>query len=325
MTKHSTEEENEESVGNPQPVEETTSAEEIAEIKTLTDEIPVAKSDFWKLVRIQNLVIISLTLFIFTVVQAQYHIAEIKLFAGAMLLICSILIAAAGYILNDIYDVETDKINKPDKVFIDNTFSRTKAWFVYGIMSLLGVVFGFLVSYQMGFIAVTVVMMLYFYSADLKKTVLKGNLLISFLSASVVFSSSQAVTDPNPMLLIFYTFFAFFVSFKRELIKDAEDIEGDEQTGAITFPVKFGFKKTVLLSLFISLIVAVLMLLAVTQQVEWKEVYLYVMLGLVILPLFAGDVIIWLKPTKKIFGIVSLILKIVMIVGILSAFLFNNA
>ena len=52
-----------------------------------------------------------------------------------LLVLTTILIAAAGYVINDYFDVRTDRINKPDKVIIDSGIHRRSAIFLHSIFT----------------------------------------------------------------------------------------------------------------------------------------------------------------------------------------------
>ena len=171
------------------------------------------------------------------------------------------LIAAAGYIINDYFDVKTDRINKPQKLYIDNGVKRRVAIFIHTIFNVLGFLIAVYVAYKahalylclIQFISITA---LWFYSTHLKRQVLTGNILVSILSALVplqilffempLLQSNfvQSIQSFTFMYLSVCSFalFAFLLSFVREIIKDIEDFKGDFETGCKTMPVVWGVK-----------------------------------------------------------------------------------
>ena len=126
------------------------------------------------------------------------------------------LTAAGGYVINDLFDVDTDHVNRPNKRILK--------------------------------FATAIAILLYFYSSDLKAMGLPGNLLIAFMSGSVIYIASRGIHEIHRGYFAEYAFLAFLLTFSRELIKDAEDIEGDKQQDCETFPIVHGTKKTNVLS-----------------------------------------------------------------------------
>ena len=142
---------------------------------------------FLKLIRYKNLLMVLLTLVLTKYALTNSYISQSFLSnLQFVLLATSILcITAGGYIINDIFDVKIDKINKPDKVFIGNTISVKNAWSCYWSISIIGVVLGVFLSYDTNhthysFIFVFTSIMLYFYSKYFKKIAIIGNLFVSF-------------------------------------------------------------------------------------------------------------------------------------------------
>jgi 4-hydroxybenzoate polyprenyltransferase len=224
---------------------------------------------FIKLIRFDNLVVIGLTM-----LATRYGIMQPILFRQSpgihlqlsvldfsLLIISTMLIAAAGYIINDYFDVKTDRINKPEKLYIDNGVKRRVAIFIHTVFNLLGFFIAAYVSYKVHavylctiqFVSITV---LWFYSTHLKRQVLTGNIAVSILSALVplqilVFEMPLLESDFLRSLQTFsfvylsvcsFALFAFLLSFVREIVKDIEDYKGDFETGCKTMPVVWGIK-----------------------------------------------------------------------------------
>ncbi|HAQ64466.1 MAG TPA: hypothetical protein DCR43_01190 [Bacteroidales bacterium] len=186
------------------------------------------------------------------------------LMAGA-----TVLVMAGGYIINDLYDVATDKINRPDKQIIGFTYTPQGASNLYYILTGIGWAMAGLASSLMGRHEPVLIVglctgLLYFYSVRYKRQPFIGNLVISLLSAMLigiiwVTELYNLLEHPEVMgtlisklprlytLLTGFTLFAFTSSMVREWIKDCEDISGDEQTNCKTLAVKIGIKKMRLL------------------------------------------------------------------------------
>ena len=174
-----------------------------------------------------------------------------------MLVIATLCIAAAGNIINDIYDVETDHVNKPDKVIVGKTISEKRANNLFIIFNVIGVGLGFYISSWVGkngFFAVFVIIsaLLYIYASYLKQILIVGNIVISVLVASSIlivglFDLIPTITpqNQNTQFAIFkivmdYAIFAFLINLVREIAKDIEDIDGDYKAGMNTLPIAIG-------------------------------------------------------------------------------------
>lgn len=217
------------------------------------------------MIRWKNLLLILLCQFlfkyrVFNFFNTTKNLSDFQFY----LLVFSILsIAAGGYIINDVFDIDCDKINKPDKVYIPNQISKKKAKFIYAIFTSLGVISGSLLSFLTGnfhhiFTFLLVVFLLYYYSASLKKIAFLGNIVIASLIGFTLFiliDFETSISDANPgvLLTIQFTYFAFFLNLFREIVKDLEDQKGDYKANMKTLPILLGSKRTIDLLLVLSL------------------------------------------------------------------------
>ncbi len=223
---------------------------------------------YLKLMRWQNLLLILLTqlLLLRTAFAGNFYFTTLWQFGHLFFFLATLLIAAAGNILNDFMDEATDQINKPHKVIVEVQLSKIKVFGLYRSCFLLGLIFGamaalFLWSWQLAIIFPLSAYLLNQYSKRFKGTVLLGNLMIALLCglvpATVYYFAVGSISNyqmhtlsPIPNLqvtlrvpiLFFYTLFAFFSTLLREIIKDIEDEEGDRQTGWQTLVVVHGEK-----------------------------------------------------------------------------------
>lgn len=178
-------------------------------------------------------------------------------FGIVLLIFATICIAAAGNVINDIYDIETDRINKPRRVIVGKSVSKNTAFNLFIVLNIIGVGTGFYLSHAVGkpaFFSVFIIIsiLLYVYATYLKRTLLIGNLVISFLVAMSliivgIFELLPAITPENrtSQILFFkiiwdYSLFAFCINFLREIAKDIEDIDGDYSQGMNTLPIAIG-------------------------------------------------------------------------------------
>jgi|TARA_B110000259_G_scaffold66120_1_gene77893 4-hydroxybenzoate polyprenyltransferase len=220
------------------------------------------------IIRPLNLLIILVTMYIFKLGLINLFIQNPALnnFNYFLFVSATILITAAGYIINDIYDVKTDSVNDK-KLIIGKNISKKSALNWYYILNLLSIIIIVYVSYFIGkitlaLIFILTIIMLWFYSKSLKSTFLLGNLLVSGIIAlsitNIYFFDILPVYNLNPSsgiilkIIIVFSLFAFITNLKREIIKDVIDINGDRSIDANTLPIKLGVKSTKKIIIFLN-------------------------------------------------------------------------
>jgi len=260
-------------------------------------------------------------------------------FGFSLLVIASLCIAAGGNIINDIYDLKIDRINKPEKVIIGKKISEKTANTYYIILNVIGVILGFYLSNiigRPGFAALFIIIsaLLFLNASYLKSMLLVGNILVSALVAlSIIivglFDLLPAITKTNLVtqstifsILLDYALFAFFLNFIREIVKDMQDINGDKNSRRNTLPIAIGRKRT-------SRIVFALGIIAILGIFFYVYTYLYdktsvvlYFLFLIIAPLLYFCVKCFNAETKKEYGLLSTLLKIIMFFGMCSILLY---
>ena len=251
-----------------------------------------------------------------------------------ILVISCVLIAAGGYIINDVEDLEIDAINKPEKKLIENQISKEKAINLYTALTFLGVLGGFFLSYVKGYAYIGIIHlitagMLYFYSTSYKCIPFLGNLIISLLSALVVIivivPEPFAKDNPAVMLMIaLYAFFSFITTLIREIVKDIEDIEGDRQHGCTTLAISLGQKKAKWISIILTFLIAGLLIYAQIFSRQWESLipFLYICIFIDI-PFFVLLRKLYKSENKSDFKKASLWIKFIMFTGIISLAIFN--
>ena len=147
------------------------------------------------------------------------------------------LITIGANVINDYFDIETDKINKPQRPLPSGKLRPSQALVLFYSVYLLAFIMAFLITLPMFLIAVSVALMLYIYSYRLKKTVIWGNLTVSLATAMAFIYGGLAVGAVRSV--VFPALFAFFFHFGREIIKDMQDVKGDRFGGLFfCFPSK---------------------------------------------------------------------------------------
>ena len=263
--------------------------------------------------------------------------------AFILLVISLLFIVAGGYVINDYFDVEIDKINKPDKLIVSRVFSENVTKFFYIILTFLGLLSGLLSSimilnskfYLLFAILFLLVCMLYSYSAYYKKKLIVGNLIVSVSVAFAVFlpwlfeilylSNNTlilyAVGDTLMLTLpyvLIYTIFAFFMTMMREIIKDAEDFKGDLVTHCRTIPIVLGIKKmNIILGIIVFLLWAVILYYQMVLYYQHSYFALSIMF-IIWISLPISIIKLFNRKVEIDYHSYSVFLKIIMLLGVLS-------
>lgn len=170
--------------------------------------------------------------------------------AAALLFVIVALITAAGNVINDYFDADIDAVNRPDRPIPAGSVRRESAKRFAGILFVAGVFVSLFTTPLCIAIALFNSLILFAYAARLKKLPLVGNVAVSYLSASM-FLFGGALNGVESMVHVLpIAAITFFAILARELLKAAEDVEGDRQGGADTLPVRLGIPPTVRLAFF---------------------------------------------------------------------------
>ncbi len=299
---------------------------------------------FFKLVRWPNLLFIALTqmLFRFFVFRFVYNGFEnIRLSTPLFFLLvsASVFIAAAGYIINDYFDVNIDLINKPSRLILDRYIKRRWAIVFHIIFSFIGFALSCYIGYKLRNFYIPAfnllaIVALWFYSTTFKKKLLIGNILISLLTAWVVLvlTLSEYRFRLNPIDLYWqrllkvsfiYAGFAFIISLVREGIKDMEDMPGDAKYNCTTMPIVWGLQvsKVFVAVWLVVLTIAVAIIQFYVIQLGWSFSALYSLI-VIIIPLVWILQKLYFANTQQEFHRLSTAVKLVMFTGILSMIFF---
>lgn len=235
-----------------------------------------------------------------------------------LLTLSSILIAAAGYIINDYYDVKIDLINKPRRVVIGKVLRRRVAMFFHVLFSFTGIVIGFFLTWKIGLITIFSVGLLWLYSNQLKRLPFVGNVSVALLTGFSIYVV-HFIFPAGHTLIIAYAAFAFSFTLIREIIKDMEDVKGDTAFGCRTLPVLYGIRRTKWVIYGLS-VLFVLTLFLLSYNYVGRN--LAVFSATLVVPL----AYLWWRlnraDTVREFGFLSRYCKLIMLIGILSMALF---
>jgi 4-hydroxybenzoate polyprenyltransferase len=294
------------------------------------------------LIRWKNLLMIALVQLLIKYALLEPFGIEMSLdgLGITLLIVATICIAAAGNIINDINDIETDFVNKPDKIIIGNAISEKTAYTLFIILNITGVGVGFYLSHLVGkapffILFILISALLYVYATHLKRTLLIGNLVVSLLVAMSllivgVFELLPVMTALNRLTQIIflkvifdYALFAFIINLLREIAKDIEDVDGDYKAGMNTLPIAIGRERAKNVLAAINFIPLVGIILYVVSDLYKQEIAVLYFLILVIGPLIYIGIKTFSANSKRDFHHISNMYKLVMLFGILSLLLYK--
>ena len=316
-------------------------------------------NNIFKIIRWKNLVIISLSQIFIKFFFIDFFIQKDQLLNENffILLIVTILIAASGYIVNDIYDYNLDKINKPEKVILGKFLKSRDAIIIYMMFNCLAIVLSIFLCMKIEqeiyiLVFLLIIYCLWLYSKKLKKYKTIGNILIAFfISLSILnvplFSYKNILSDDRFFVFLIISIFsvlAFLINVKREIIKDIEDIEGDKIHKVKSLPIIFGTKKSKLVTIIIGIILMFAISSLITFQILilrsdllldvggnqfsnpqiWGANYISIVYMFIILIMFFYVELLILNATSKTnFTKVSKLLKFLMLLSLLSIPVFS--
>ena len=303
---------------------------------------------FFKLVRWPNLLITALTM-------CLVHHCVLGLpstLAFTLLVISMVLIQAGGYVINDIFDVEIDTINKPKKIIVGKIFTEKQSNLFYIVLTIIGLGCGLAASLMANgrnFITIFACLILlacflYSYSSRYKKKLVVGNLIVSLSVALAVFLpwlfQILAMLGDREMLLenqewmhvtlhivLIYTVFAFLMTLIREIVKDMQDVKGDGRSHCRTIPIIWGMNAAQIIVIALTFITVVMIWNAADYFKTMELKITYYMLyasGLLVFFVTVNNLVSLITDkslrTERQFRLQSMWLKLSMLIGVLSMF-----
>ncbi len=268
----------------------------------------------FRLTRFWNLVIIAFAQFFAAAFLLDLHLSVFRDWHLFALSISTLLIAAAGYIINDYYDIKIDLINKPDRVVIGKSITRRYAILFHTFISSTGILLGVVVGWKIGAINFLCVFLLWLYSNNLKRQPFIGNLAVAVLTGLSI-DMINLLYNLHNTLVIIYSLFAFFMTLVREIVKDMEDMKGDTTFGCRTLPIVWGIRKTKNL-LYVIILFFAIEVIAINKYYLLMPAYYFILilffpLAILIFRLIRAD-------TKKEFYQLSQLCKLILLMGIMS-------
>lgn len=309
--------------------------------------IPYLPGMYWfTLVRWKNLLIIFLTQLLAwacVILPLQLRAGQVLLLSPQNFLLLSgstVLIAAAGYIINDYFDIKIDSINRPDKVILEKRIPLRMAIIMHTVLNIAAVLMAALVALKYSWLAMQLIctILLWLYSTSFKRRFVTGNVVVALLTALTIvtlivyepalhpyinhykFIDTPTGRQPNPVWVLgIYTYFAFMLTWMREIVKDMEDYKGDAAEGCMTMPIRWGLQKSARFVLALGWFAAIPLVDVGFElcAAGWWWLGIYTLVGL------ALPVAIWVaqlqrQTNQKEFHKASRNIKAIMLLGIMS-------
>jgi len=298
-----------------------------------------------KLVRINNLIIIALTQYLMRwaiinpLLTHKGYEMQFSEFNFFLLVLATIFLTAAGYVINDYFDTKTDLVNRPKTVIVGQYITRRTAMAIHLVLNILGVLIGGYISYriglyQLGFIYLLITGILWYYSSSYKRQFLIGNVIIAILTALVplmpvlyeipvlnkIYENALIARNSNFYPLFYWTLgfsgFAFVTTLYREIIKDIQDFEGDNAYGRNTVPILLGIKYSKLIVILLVLFCILSMYFIYFKYLNDNISLIYITLTLAIPQLYLIYNIFKANGNKD-YKRANFMAKIIMLFGIL--------
>lgn len=272
--------------------------------------------DWLKLVRALNCGLASAAIWVGAYLTGGYSLS----WDSVATMIGAFAICAAGNVVNDIMDVDTDRINHPNRVLPSGRISLTKAKRAAATLHVLPLVLAATVNLWVTGLAVLSMLLLLAYNLRLKKIPLVGNFVVALLSGitficgGLAVNPSGAFAFPGPWPAVV---FAFFMHLAREIIKDVEDIPGDRPAGVRTFPQLAGVPSALGIIFLLFLALAFLTLIPLWRG--WYGLrYAIIVIYFIDFPLLLLLLSAWLKPSAALIRCSRVGLKAGMVLGLIA-------
>jgi geranylgeranylglycerol-phosphate geranylgeranyltransferase len=238
-------------------------------------------------------------------------------------------IAGAGMIINDIYDVEIDRINRPERPIPRGDISLKEAKYLFGITLAIGLIISVIHSILMDLFFINVIIAAFFgfigwlYAAYGKKSGFLGNVIVSISFSMGLIYGAILNGIFIPVYIYYFFLTSFFLLLAREIVKGCEDIEGDKKEGVNTLAIKLGMKKALKISVIFDILAIFFFILPIFTDIINPLTFLVSMIFGLIVVFIAVILSLISKLKKKELGRISLLLKVGAFLGLI-AFVFAS-
>jgi len=271
-------------------------------------------NNFYLLTRPSNVLIAFLTIIVAAKLAGGLDPISNVLLAA----ISASLIMIGANVINDYYDIEIDKINKPDRPLAAGLITPKQALIFCFSVFVVALMCAAAINLDMFLIAFFFSLLLILYSYRLKRTILWGNLIVSITTAMAFIYGGGAVGNYHKTL--FPAAFAFLFHLGREILKDIQDIEGDKKNNAITFPIKYGMHNSFILILVNFILLIILTIIPYIFNIYTHKYFIIICIG--VYPVLIYVLIqAFNNPNPDRIGYLSNLLKADMLIGLLAIYL----
>jgi geranylgeranylglycerol-phosphate geranylgeranyltransferase len=269
----------------------------------------------FKITRPINFLITFISVIVAAIICLPQNYSELIILIVAT---AAALTTAAGNIINDIFDIEIDKINRPQRPLPLKKISIKEAYILYSLFTVISLLLSLWLNLSALLIVLFSHLLLFLYSKYLKQIPFVGNITVAFMTGLVFILGGVVVG--NSSAAIVPAIFAFLINLIREIVKDMQDIEGDRQAGLLTFPIKFGvLKSKFLISFFIFILITFTLYPFITQL---YKIEFFVVVMVLVNPIMIYIIKkIYEKDSLKSLKKISIILKLSMILGLIAIYL----
>ena len=236
-----------------------------------------------------------------------------------IIVLCSALVIAGGYIINSFYDSEKDLINKPRKTLLDRLVPQRTKIYAYFTLNFAAVLLGSYVSFRAALFFAAYIFGIWIYSHRLKRITFLGNFVSATLAIAPFFAVFVYYHNFEPVIFV-HALFLFLLILSRELIKDMENIAGDLAQNYRTIAVRYGTvvsKRYVTLLVLLTLVPAFLLI----RYFDIGHMYLYFIPSSLLLLLFL--VLLWQATSKRHYVWLHNILKFIIVSGVFGILLID--
>jgi 4-hydroxybenzoate polyprenyltransferase len=250
--------------------------------------------------------------------RAMNVILDFNLF---LIVLASALTIASGYIINSFYDSKKDLINRPNKSILDRLVSQQTKLRVYFTLNFVVAFLAFFVSFRAFLFFSVYIFLIWFYSHKVKKFVIIGNLMATFMAVLPFFAILLYYKNFYEVILA-HAAFLFLLLLIREMIKDLENIKGDLANDYQTIPILYGETISKKIITFLALLTVIPVYILIEKfDIGYMDSYFYSCLIVLILFLLY----LWKSTTKEQFLLLHNVLKFLIVAGVFCIVLINPA
>ena len=270
---------------------------------------------FFNIIRPVNCLITFIAIIVSGLICTKNNHISTNLFLAGLV---GFLITAAGNSINDIIDIDIDRINRPNRPLPSLIITLKQAWVLFVMLVTTSLVLSLFLN-QFAFLIVLLSnVLLILYSLTIKRVMLFGNIVISFLTAYAFIFGGIVVENVKGALIP--AVFAFLINLIREMIKDMEDIKGDKLAGLNTFPIKYGSTASQYFVLFVSTILFLFSFVPFLFHIY--EIEFFVVIMIIVNPiLFYIVKSLFEDESKQNLGRISSLLKFNMVIGLIAIYI----